>query len=416
MLVVALALELELEDRLASAAVANGHDVAIRAGTAAELIARFPATRVDVAIIGANARLLSAELVAATDAAGIRLLVLTTSAAERDRARALSVQAISAETDPDDVFATALAPIPVDDETQRGKVFAVWGPHGAPGRTTTAIGIASELAFAGASVALVDADTHAAAVAPALGLLDEAPGFAAAARLAKQRALTDAELDRVAAPYETLGGPLSVLTGIGRSDRWPELQADRVAGVLEQCRSWKRFTVVDTAASLESDDLVSSDLHAPRRNAATLAALQAADTVYAVTGSDPVSVTRFVRAYGELTDLVGAANVRVIINKVRTSAAGLAPAASAIETLERFAGITPEAVWPFDAAAADAALLSGQTLRETMPRSALRKRVTDLVQPLLPEEQRVTRRSRKHAKQHSRKGIFGWRVSHASIH
>lgn len=408
MLVVALALDLELEDRLASAAVAHGHDVAVRAGTAAELITRMQSARIDVAIIGGSQRLLSAELVAAADASGIRLLVLTASAAERDRARALSVQAISAETDPADVLQTAAAPIPAPEASEQGTVLGVWGPHGAPGRTTAAIGIASELAFAGASVALVDADTHAASVAPSLGLLDEAPGFAAAARLAKQRSLSDAELDRVAATYETAGGPLSVLTGIGRSDRWPELQADRVARVLEQCRSWKRFTVVDMAASLESDDLVSSDLHAPRRNAATLAALQSADTVFALAGADPVSVTRFVRAYGELTDLVGASNVRVIVNKVRTSAAGIAPASSAIETLERFAGITPEAVWPFDAGAADAALLSGQTLREAMPRSALRKRVTDLVQPLLPEEQRVTRRSRRHAKPK-----LGQRLRHA---
>lgn len=395
MLVLALALDLEAEDRLAEAAIAHGHDPAVRAGTAAELIARIASTRVDVAIVGGSQRLLNAELIAAADAAGVRVLVLAAGTAERDRARALSVQAVSAEADPAEVFAAALAPIPQQPASEGGTVIAVWGPHGAPGRTTAAIGIAAELVFAGASVALVDADTHAASIAPALGLLDEAPGFAAAARLAKQRALSDAELDRVAASYEAPGGELQVLTGIGRSDRWPELQADRVASVLEQCRSWKRFTIVDTAASLENDDLVSSDLHAPRRNAATIAALRAADTVYAVTGPDPVSMTRFLRVYGDLTDLVGADRVRVVVNKVRMGAAGLSPVASATQTLERFAGVTPAGVWVSDASAADAALLAGQTLREVSPRSALRKSVTDLVQPLLPEAQRVTRKSRR---------------------
>ncbi|MGO1497343.1 AAA family ATPase [Agrococcus casei] len=411
MLVVALALSLDLEDRFAQAAVAHAHDVAIRAGTDAELIARFASTRADIAIVGGSPRLLSAALIAAADAAGIRVIALADSAAERDRAKTLSVQSLPSDTDPVEVFEAATAPIPAATASDRGTVIAVWGPHGAPGRTTAAIGIAAELAFAGAQVALIDADTHAASVAPSLGLLDEAPGFAAAARLAKQRSLTDAELDRVAATYECPGGELRVLTGIGRSDRWPELQADRVAKVLDQCRSWKQFTVVDTSASLESDDLVSSDLHAPRRNAATLAALQASDIVYAVTGADPVSMTRFLRVHGDLTDLVGADRVRVIVNKVRTGAAGLAPGASAAETLQRFAAVTPAGVWPADAAAAGAALLAGQTLREAAPRSALRKRITDLVQPLLPEEQRVTRRSRRGAKHRSKR-----RFGRASLH
>jgi len=104
---------------------------------------------------------------------------------------------------------TALPPLPVPassdapstDETTRrpartpvtrGAVIAVWGPAGAPGRTSLAIAIAGELAASGHSVALADADTHGAAIAPSLGLLDEAPGFAAACRLAGTNALTAA--------------------------------------------------------------------------------------------------------------------------------------------------------------------------------------------------------------------------------
>ena len=148
----------------------------------------------------------------------------------------------------------------------------MWGPAGAPGRTTTAIALAAELAAAGLRVALVDADTIGAAVAPSLGLLDEAPGLAAACRLAAAGALTGAELDRVAQRYRCARGELLVLTGIGRPARWPELSADRVTKVLEQCRSWADHTVVDTGFNLEADEEIVSDLFAPRRNAATLAA------------------------------------------------------------------------------------------------------------------------------------------------
>src|SRR5690606_1727249 len=132
---------------------------------------------------------------------------------------------------------------------------------------------------AGRSVAVADADTHAASIAPALGLLDEAPGFAAACRLATAGGLTTAELDRVAVPHRA---GFRVLTGIGRPSRWPELSAERVVGVLGVVRDWVEETVVDVAAPLEQDEELSSDIAAPRRNAATIQALEAADVVVAV--------------------------------------------------------------------------------------------------------------------------------------
>jgi len=57
-----------------------------------------------------------------------------------------------------------------------GRVVAVWGPTGAPGRTTVAVGLASELAQLGRPTLLIDADVYGGVVAQVLGLLDEAPG------------------------------------------------------------------------------------------------------------------------------------------------------------------------------------------------------------------------------------------------
>ena len=65
------------------------------------------------------------------------------------------------------------------------QLLAVWGPTGAPGRTTVAINVASELAELGQSVLLIDADSYGGAIAPTLGLIDDAAGFAAACLLAK---------------------------------------------------------------------------------------------------------------------------------------------------------------------------------------------------------------------------------------
>lgn len=61
-------------------------------------------------------------------------------------------------------------------------LVAVWGPTGAPGRTSVALALADELARAGTPALLVDADPYGGAVAACLGIHDEASGLAVANR------------------------------------------------------------------------------------------------------------------------------------------------------------------------------------------------------------------------------------------
>lgn len=86
---------------------------------------------------------------------------------------ALAVPSVPSDGDGDDLTEE-------DEITRRGQVVAVWGPAGAPGRTTVAVNLAAELALGGREVVLVDVDTQAASVAQHLAILDEAPGVAAA--------------------------------------------------------------------------------------------------------------------------------------------------------------------------------------------------------------------------------------------
>ena len=65
-----------------------------------------------------------------------------------------------------------------------GRLVAVWGPTGAPGRTTVAVVLATEAARLGCSSLLADADCYGGVIAQVLGLLDESPGLAAAVRQA----------------------------------------------------------------------------------------------------------------------------------------------------------------------------------------------------------------------------------------
>ena len=88
-----------------------------------------------------------------------------------------------AERDPDVV---ADPPAPTGE---RGRVVAVWGPTGAPGRTTVAVGVGAKLAALGCATLLVDADVYGGVVAQVLGLLDESRGSRQRAGLANNGAL-----------------------------------------------------------------------------------------------------------------------------------------------------------------------------------------------------------------------------------
>ena len=263
------------------------------------------------------------------------------------------------------------------------RIITLWGPAGAPGRTILAIGLASELAARGHSVCLVDADTYGGTVAPALGLLDESPAFAAACRLAGADTLTNAELDRVAqsAPAAD-GASFAVLTGIGRPHRWPELSSSRVTAVLEQCRRWRSVIVVDAGFSLETDEEISSDLLAPRRNAATVAALRAADDVVAVGAADPLGLARLLRTHADLLETLDGARVRIVANRVRASVLGLDPHGQVRQTLDRFAGIRDAVLIDDDRDAADAALLTARPVPLAAPRSSLSRGIAELADAL----------------------------------
>ncbi|HKS01496.1 MAG TPA: chromosome partitioning protein [Arthrobacter sp.] len=383
----------------------------------AELLAACQSGLARAAVVAEGSSELTASLVDRLAAVGVVVVALTDSPEERLRLRGIGVtaapvtveskalaesitEAVSRHagagrgqgtaTRPD--FGTGFAdagselrpevvnaepePLPVGT----GKVLAVWGPAGAPGRTLVAVNIAGELAAEGKSVLLVDADSYGASVAAVLGLLDEAAGLAQACRLADQGLLDREALLRVAVPVAATAGSFRVLTGITRADRWTELRAAALALVLERAREVADVIVVDTGFCLEADEELSFDTMAPRRNAATLRSLEVADSVIAVGSADPIGVPRLIRALAELEGAVPGASPDVVLNKVRASAVGRSPERQLREAWERFAppaGI--KAFLPWEPDAADAALLSGSLLLESASESRLRAAISDLV-------------------------------------
>lgn len=277
-----------------------------------------------------------------------------------------------------------------------GVVVAVWGPTGAPGRTLLATTLAAEAALLGVPTLLVDADTYGGAVAPSLALLDDAPGLAAAARSATAGALDVPTLaGHARAVRLPQGEPLRVLTGIVRPDRWPELRPSAALQVLQVARRLVPFTVVDCAFCLETDEELSYDSVAPRRNGVARAVLAEADDVLAVGSADPVGLARLVRALPELAEAAPTARRQVVVNRLRPGPVSGDPASEVERALQRFAGVTAPVLLPEDRSAVDAALAAGQTLSEAAPSSPYRHAVRDLARRLTDHETPPTRRGRR---------------------
>jgi Flp pilus assembly CpaE family ATPase len=273
-----------------------------------------------------------------------------------------------------------------------GRLVAVWGPTGAPGRTTVALSLAAELAGLGAATLLVDADSYGGTIGQLVGLLEEAPGLAAAARAANQGML---DVPRLAVLCRDLGDGLRVLPGIARPSRWPELRPSALENVLELSRRLAQFVVVDCGFCLEADEELSFDTSAPRRNGATHAVLAAADTVIAVTSAEPVALVRFVRGLADLRELIPGVEPLVVVNRLRASVGGGDPRKEISRALSRHTGTEPAALVPYDLAAFDAAQAAGQLLRDVAPASPARAAIRDLATRLTGRAARGQRPRRR---------------------
>jgi Flp pilus assembly CpaE family ATPase len=283
--------------------------------------------------------------------------------------------------------ATALAvppgagpPVAAEQSRRNGSVLAVWGPTGAPGRTTVAITLADEIARFGRGGLLVDADVYGGTIAAQLGLLDESPGLAAACRLASGTRLDGAAL---AGLCWQLRPGLRVLTGIPLAARWPELRPTAVGAVLAAARQLADVTVVDCGFCLETDEELSFDTLAPRRNGATLAVLDDADTILVVGAADPIGMQRLVRALSDLRDAEIGTTQCVVLNKMRRGVVPGDPQAELTGALETFSGVTPAAMLPYDRDSLDVALATGRSLGEAKPGSPLRKAIAELAAGLI---------------------------------
>jgi MinD-like ATPase involved in chromosome partitioning or flagellar assembly len=269
------------------------------------------------------------------------------------------------------------APAPGEPPTA-GRVIVVWGPAGAPGRTTLAAGVAAEVARRRRRAILVDADPYGGAVAQQLGILEEVSGLLAAARLASSGQLAE----RFASVQRGVDAHLSVVTGLPRGDRWVEVRTGSLEQLLEVAREHGEV-VVDTGFSVE-DDPGSGLGSRPGRNQMTLSALEVADDVVVVGGADPVALSRLARALVQLRELDPGRGVHVVVNRMRPTLGWSERDIAGMVT--GFARVTGLHFLPEDQATVDRALVAGRTLVEVgeSPLSRAVARVVDAVVPVAP--------------------------------
>ncbi|WP_067198500.1 AAA family ATPase [Microbacterium sp. XT11] len=375
----ALAAELEIEGVHVAAVVPPASALPLAPG-------------IDAIVLPATRTALTPALVAACDQAGVRIVPL----GDGDN-RLLARYGLAAPL-PAHAAGWEVAAVLSDDAPSAApaaprspsRITVVWGPHGAPGRTTVAIQLAVELTRAGRRTVLVDADTVAPSVALLLGLSDDTPGIAAACRRAELGVLDHAELTRLAATVATDAGEVEVLAGINRPSRWPELSAARLGAALRACRGWADEIVVDVSAAIDADDEATYDLAGPRRHGATTAALAEADAIIAVGAADPLGISRLLRDHAELRRITAPTPVSVVINQLRSGPLGLDARGQIRRTLERFAGITDIVFLPYDQRAADATLLHARPMSDLTPRSALVAAVRRLATTMAPQTTAAT--------------------------
>lgn len=378
----------------------------------ADAVATAASGQVRVALLTVGMRGLDTDVVRRILDAGVQLVAVTDSDDAGAAARAVALGMIATVAG-DDVPAVVRAVVAADerrrsdqldgfddpeapgpDGTERGRLIVVWGPTGAPGRSTVALGVASETAGLGVPTLLIDADVYGGSVGQMLAMLDEVSGLLAAARSANTGRL---DLDELGRHVRQINPTLRILTGLPRADRWSALRAGSFDAVLTIARQMAPVVVVDVGFNLELDEELSFDTAAPRRNGATLAALEQADDIIVVGSADPLGLARLTRGIFELREAVPGAQLHVVVNKVRDSLGW--SRAAITDTVHRLAGVSPSHFLPLDQSAVDRAWVNGRSLAECARDSPLRAQLTQLARTVAPAgtapREGITRRRRR---------------------
>lgn len=290
------------ESQVIAGAGAHGIDVRRRCVDAADLLGACLSSPGLTAVITAGLPRLSADAVMRLHSAHSKVVAIAVRPEDRVTLESFGIDVIiECGEQPAELIARIASALQADEvtrgvwdlelvsaetsrDTSKGRLIAVWGPPGAPGRSTTALVLAQCLSVHSRTV-VIDADTLAPSLALQLGIVDDLSGVILACRHAEIGGLTSRSLD---AALSKITDNYFALTGLAHARRAPELRSLAFARVLDRIRSDFSYAVVDIGSQFE-----------PASAATTLAA---ADVVVAVCRAEPLGVARLLSDLPDLAE------------------------------------------------------------------------------------------------------------------
>lgn len=257
----------------------------------ADLLGRAAAGAADGALLSPLVAGVDAVVVADLRARGCRPVGWVAGSAEVDLAqRSGLTDCVADPIDPAALRTLVTAPLPpaaLPAANGRGRVIAVWGPPGAPGRSTVAALLAVGARRAGNSVMIVDADL----AGPRWNLVAEPDQHAAGLVVAARRAAAGSP--DLADLTVRIADEVALLPGLPEPGRWLEVVPGSAASLLGAASLLAETVIVDLPGDIRPAHPAYDLGWAHDAAAFPRAVLAAADAVVPVLAAEPLGVHRF---------------------------------------------------------------------------------------------------------------------------
>ena len=322
-----------LETDLITGVTQRGFTVVRRCLEAVDVLAAASIEPHAAVVVDADTPRLSADTVAAIP--GLRERIVIALASDQDaavRVRNWGIHSVLMLSDPDvlDRLTTELSahkqsahkpvlpeheksPDPQSTMGGASRITVVYGPAGAPGRSTIALGLAEAWSRSGDRVCLIDADSIGPSLALLVGMTEDVSGVLVASRYADQGAL---DIRSLGSACRRLDDRLWLMSGVGSADRWHQLRPASFERVVRLCAENFDRVVIDTNPLLNVegfDDALTTGM--PSRDGVTRSAFHLSDCVVVVTQPDAVSVLRLSADLPLVMRLIEHSRVSVAVNR-----------------------------------------------------------------------------------------------------